>query len=268
MLVAAYRHDISAHLALAKEYGYGLEIQAFSQPDILDGDWRGLLEKYRVQLKGFSGPLACHGAFFDMSVASEDQHIIELTRQRYLLNLEIAQELGARHVVFHTNFLPMIRTELYRRQYIERQVVFWQQMGYEAQRHNVWIVLENMWDPDPFIIQKIMESLSAPHIGVCLDISHVYLYNNAHPLKQWLDVLGPYIIHVHMNNTRGVIDEHLALNIPGGALDYAKIIPHLANFPRNPWLVLELDDIGALTQSLKFIQRTLSLLESKKSLRL
>ncbi len=243
---------------MAQEYNCGLEVQAFSHPDVLDGEWRNLLREYRQVLDGFSGPIACHGAFFDMSGASEDPLVIKLTRDRYMLNLDIAAELGAEHVVFHTNFLPMIRTEAYRRLYIERQISFWNELGVEAEKRGVWIAIENMWDPDPFILKAMVESISAPNVGICLDISHAYLYNNAHPVEEWVEVLAPYIIHSHMNNTRGVVDEHLALNVPGGAVNFSRILPMIAQLPREPWIILELDDPDALLQSLKYTSRVLS----------
>jgi len=259
VLVAVYRQDIHEHLRLAKAYGCGVEIQAFSHPQILDGDWRALLNEYQHLLRDFDGPLSFHGAFFDMSGASEDQRIIALTRERYRMSLDIAAELGARKVVFHTSFLPMIRNEKYRRRYVARDRAFWSAIGEEAAERDLWVVVENMWDPTPAILAEIMQGIpaSVSNVGICLDISHVYLYNNAHPFAEWIEVLEPYIVHIHMNNTLGVIDEHLALNVSGGAIDYARILPLVAKLPRRPWLVLEIDDPVALERSLRFAKRVL-----------
>ena len=230
VLIAVSRLDIGEHLELALKYGCGLEIQAFSSPEVLDGNWQGLLSRYKTLLKDFPHPLASHGAFFDMCSASVDTRVVALTRERYLLNLDIAAELGAAHVIFHTNFLPMIRTERYRSAWIESQVDFWQELGQEAARRNLYIVLENMWDPDPFILEGLFRNLTAPNLGVCLDTSHAYLYrsNRMHSIEQWLTVLDPYVLHVHLNNSRGVFDEHLALNASGGALNYTQFLPQLA----------------------------------------
>ncbi|MBN1874439.1 MAG: sugar phosphate isomerase/epimerase [Anaerolineae bacterium] len=258
LLIAAYRQDIRDHLALAQTYNVGLEIQAFSHPQVLTGDWRALLKMYQSWLCDFPGPIAFHGAFFDISGASDDPDIVALTRKRYLLSMDIAAELGAEHIVFHTNFIPMIRTERYRLDFIQRLTAFLDPLGYEAEQRNLWIAMENMWDPDPSILKAIMQGTTAPHIGVCLDISHAYLYNNAHPLDQWVTQLIPYLIHCHLNNTRGVIDEHLALNVPGGAINFSRLLQTLARLPNTPWLVLELDDPHAVAQSLKFTRRILA----------
>lgn len=257
--VAPSRKDISRHLELAVAYGCGLEIQAFSDPDVLQDSWRTLLQEYKALLKGFSGSISCHGAFFDMYAASFDPRVVELTRERYLLNLDIAAELGATRVVFHTNFLPMIRTEAYRHAWLHNQRSFLVTMEPEAEQRGLELAIENMWDPDPLLMNELFQELPTPHIGVCLDVSHAYLYrfNRQQPIEFWIRTLAPYITHVHMNNTRGVIDEHLALNAQGGAINYAALLPLLAQLPRDPILVVEIDDPEATEQSLQFINHVL-----------
>ncbi|MGC9356777.1 MAG: TIM barrel protein, partial [Anaerolineae bacterium] len=181
-------------MRIAYEYDCGLEIQIFSNPRILDDDWRSLLHKYRAMLKGFGGPLACHGAFYDLSPASMDARVVALTRDRYLLNLDIAAELEASPVVFHTNFFPMIRTEIYRRQWIASQAEFWSEMGQEAAKRGIEIAIENMWDPDPYVLRDLLEKIAVPNVACCMDVSHVYLYGDdkGQEIRNWLTVLEPY----------------------------------------------------------------------------
>lgn len=256
ILVASYRSNIAEHLRLALEYGGGLEIQAFSNPDVLESSWRALLKEYKPLLQDFPGPLALHGAFFDMASSSPDARIVALTRERYLLSLDIAAELGATHVVFHTNFLPMIRTEQYRRTWLAGQVEFWNDFGPEAAQRGIHIAIENMWDPDPLLLSDLCSGLDAPNVGVCLDVCHAYLYrrNKQQSLETWIRTLEPHIIHVHMNNSKGVIDEHLALNAPGGMVNYVPLLPSLTHLERDPWLILEIDDPVALEKSLIFMR--------------
>ena len=256
ILVASYRSNIAEHLRLALKYGGGLEIQAFSNPDVLEHSWRALLKEYKPLLQDFPGPLALHGAFFDMTSSSPDARIVALTRERYLLSLDIAAELGAAHVVFHTNFLPMIRTEQYRRTWLEGQIEFWNDFGPEAIQRGIHIAIENMWDPDPMLLNDLCSGLDTPNVGACLDVSHAYLYrrNKQQSLETWIRTLEPHIIHVHMNNSKGVIDEHLALNAPGGMVNYVPLLPSLTSLERDPWLILEIDDPVALEKSLIFMR--------------
>ncbi|MEA3308337.1 MAG: TIM barrel protein [Chloroflexota bacterium] len=250
--------DIRAPLELAQRYKCGLEIQTFSNTDILDGDWQGLVHEYQTELSSFAGSLACHGAFFDMMSASMDARIVALTKERYLLNLNIAEQLGATRLVFHTNFLPMIRTEAYRRAWLTGQSEFWQELGWQATEKGITLCLENMWDPDPFLLRDLLNIVNMTNVACCLDVSHAYLYGQQlHGITQWLEVLSPCIHHVHVNNTLGVIDEHLLLNAPGGIINYAHLLPQLAALPLNPDIVIEMDDLQAAEKSLVFLSRVL-----------
>ncbi len=64
--------DLAAHLAVARQYGVGLELQEFADPNVLDGDWRGLLDQYEQALDGFSGLRSMHGAYIDLVSGSPD----------------------------------------------------------------------------------------------------------------------------------------------------------------------------------------------------
>lgn len=256
--IAFRRTDLRAPMELAQRYGCGLEIQTFSNPDILDGDWQSLVHDYQQLLSSFSAPLASHGAFFDMMSSSMDARVVALTRERYLLNLTIAEELGATRLVFHTNFLPMLRTETYRRLWLTGQIKFWQELGLLAAERGITLCLENMWDPDPFLLRDLLNMVNMPNMSCCLDVSHTYLYGQQlHGITQWLEVLGPYIRHVHVNNTLGVIDEHLPLNTLGGIVNYAHLLPKLAALPLDPDIVIEMDDLQAVEKSLNFLSRVL-----------
>lgn len=247
------------HLELALAHECGLELQAFSNPVILEDSGQSLLKDYRSLLRGFPGSLSCHGAFLDLSAASFDRRVVALTRERYLLNLDIAAELGADMVVFHTNFLPMIGTEFYRHAWLENHRDFLVRLQPEAAQRGVRIAIENMWDPDPYLLLDLFEDLPTPNIGVCFDVSHAHLYrfDRQQPVDSWLDTLRLHIAHVHMNNTRGVIDEHLALNAAGAEIDYAALLPSLAVLERSPVLVIEIDELEAAKQSLDFVRSIL-----------
>jgi sugar phosphate isomerase/epimerase len=259
--VASHQDDLREPLELARRYACGLEIQTFSDPNVLDGQWQRRLSAYQSQLQSFSGPIACHGAFFDMASASVDARIVQLTRERYLQNLEIASALGATRLVFHTNFLPMIKTAAYRQSWINRQVDFWRQIGTEAAEQGVMVCLENMWDPDPTILRDLLLAVNLESVQCCLDVSHIHLYGrgDARTTDVWLEALEPYIVHIHLNNTLGVIDEHLSLNAHSGVVHYAKLLPKLAKLKREPNLVVEIEDLQAAEQSLQFLGRVLNL---------
>jgi len=262
LLLATYQRDITRHYELAQAHGAGLELQVYGyDTDLLDHGWRQVLDQHKALLKNFEGDIAIHGAFLDMSPASADKRVVALTRERFMLNLDIAAELGARTVVFHTQFLPQVYRPViggpdYRVRWTRGQVEFWGTMVEEAAKRELVIALENMWEPNASIIGDVLDQVDSPHLGACLDVGHVYLFSDYLPLKMWIDQLSHRLVHCHLNNHKGTFDEHLALDLPGGVIDYNRdVLPLLRALPNPPALVLEIDEIEYLESSLRYLGR-------------
>jgi sugar phosphate isomerase/epimerase len=261
ILLATFQRDITRHYELAQKHNAGLELQVYGyDTELLDGEWKVVVRQHKALLKDFEGDLGIHGAFIDMSPASPDQRIVDVARCRFLLNLDIAAELGARHVVFHTQFLPQAYRPVvggpdYRTTWIRGQIDFWGPIAEQAAQRDVIIVLENMWDPDPHIIADVLKQVQSPNLCACLDIGHFYLFSDYLPLKRWIDQISDWLVYCHMNNHRGFYDEHLPLNVPGGVIDYKKdVIPLLRELPKKPIWVLEMDEIEYLESSLHYLE--------------
>lgn len=255
ILLATHQPDIAPYYELAQQYGVGLEIQIYGyDTDLLDGDWRALVDQHKRTLGDWEGELVIHGAFYELSPASTDGRIRQVTHERYLLNLDIATELGASCVVFHTDFMPVVRNPAYRPQWTARQVEFWHVMAEKAAERGVVIALENMWEPDPDIIGDVLCLVDSPYVRACFDVGHFYLFSDYLPLSRWIERIQPWLVHCHLNNHRGFYDEHLALNFPGGVIDYkADVLPLLRGLPNPPSMSLEMNDIEYLEQSLHYL---------------
>lgn len=248
--------NISRHVALAREHNIGIEVQYYGyNPNVLDGEWPSLLESHKTALLGFEGEVAFHGAFYDMTGSSIDQGVVALTRQRYLSCMQIAAELGACNIVFHANYLPFIHHPKYRPDWTERQVAFWQDLIGEAERLGLVIALENMWEPEPGIIADVLEQVDSPHLCACLDVGHVHLYSDSLPIRDWIVRLKDRLVHCHINNPRGLYDEHLSLNAKGGMIDYEITLPMLKALQPAPLICLEMDDLEDLERSLRYLGR-------------
>jgi len=257
ILLATYRRDIRRHLELAQAHGAGLELQIYGyEPNLLDEGWRDLVVQHKALLRGFEGALALHGAFYDLCPASLDRRVAALARERFLLNLDIAAELGARHVVFHTDFIPVVPNPFYRAGWTERQVVFWQGMVPEIGQRRLTVALENLWEPQPDIVGQVLDQINSPLLGACLDVGHCYLYAPAHPLADWVARLSGRLVHCHLNNHGGRYDDHLPLDAPGGVIRYREdVLPLLNGLATRPWCVLEMDDLEHLERSLRYLGR-------------
>ena len=112
-----------------------------------------------------------HGAFFDVTVFSNDAKIREISNLRMHQSMEIARKLHVKGVVFHTNWNPMVCGEIYENQIVERTVSYMKALL--EQYPEIEIYLENMFDSDPRILTRISKELKEyKNYGVCLDYSH------------------------------------------------------------------------------------------------
>jgi len=253
VLVSAGRHNAEECLELAHRLGLGIEIMAFAFPDVLDGDVQTEIARYKQMLAGLAGPVTLHGPFFDMVSGSLDERINALCTQRYQQAIRIAAELGARQIVLHANFIGSLHNLNYREGWHERSVTFWQPIVEFAEAQGVPIALENMWEFDPTIITNLLQAIQSPYLRACLDIGHAHIFSNPEfDLNAWIEAFAPWLIHFHMNNNNGVIDEHHAFDWEKGTLDYHQILPRLrAQFPQ-ALFVLEMDTVEDMKASLPY----------------
>ena len=253
VVIACNDDNFEECIKLALKHGTGLEIQSFAQPDKLDGDWQAEVKRYQNQLAqdGFKGLLTMHGAFLDLVSASPDRKVVQLTRERYSANLEIAQAFEAKYVVFHTNFLPMIRLPVYREQWTERQIEFWGEMAEDAKGKGVTILLENMWEYDPALICDVLDTVNSPNLHACIDVGHTFLFSDI-VLENWLERMGRHLLYAHLNNNPGGVDYHQALS--DGVINYGEILPMLRELPQPPTFCLEIARLDDIERSLPYFE--------------
>jgi sugar phosphate isomerase/epimerase len=224
---------------------------AFSQPDLLDGDWRGAIAETKSLLTAVPGLLTLHGPFLDMAPGSPDPQVNALVAARYKQALNIAAELGVQIVIFHANFIGSLRNEDYRRGWHERNVRFWSKIADYAQECGVMIAVENMWEFDPQIIGDVLTEIDHPCLRACLDVGHAHLFSQV-SFDTWLEVMGKWIIHTHLNNNEGVIDQHHGLE--DGVISYPALLDKLRALPTQPSFTLEMDNIEDMRASLKYFR--------------
>jgi len=251
VLLTADLKNFDACHTLARENGLGLELMAFSYPEVLDNDWRVRLVNYQNTLRHFDGPLTLHGPFMDMVSGSPDERINRVCLERYRHALHIAGELGAELVVLHANFIGALHNHSYRRGWHERSVPFWLNIAEYAEQQGVRVAVENMWEFDPGIIADILRTVDHPALKACLDVGHAHLFgDDDYDLQDWIDTLAPWLIHTHMNNNNGVIDEHHGFDWAAGVLDYDVILKQLRRLDPPPTIVLEMWNVDEMRDSL------------------
>ena len=242
-------------VALACQRGLGVELMAFSEPQVLDGEWRALDKEYRAALADVPGPLTMHGPFKDLVSGSPDERINMVTYGRYEHVIRIAAGLGVGQVVLHANYIGLLHNDFYRQCWHRRNVDFWGPLGDYAKAYDVVIAIENMWEFDPAIISNLLRELNHPYLKACVDVGHASLFSDPDiPFDNWLESMRPWIIELHLNNNNGVMDEHFGFDWEQGVLDYGEILPKLRSLETNPVMVLEMDRVGDMKSSLRYFE--------------
>ncbi len=253
LLLSASQANIDACIDVAHEYNLGIEVTTFANPDILDGNWNELLTTYQQKLKGIRGPLSIHGPFLDMVSGSPDGQINEICRQRYRHGLQIAARLGAEVMVVHANFIGSLHNTFYRRGWHMRNIDFWRPMSEYAAELGVVIALENMWEFDPDIIGDLLTAVNHTHLRACLDVGHAHLFSDPqYTIRDWFTTLAPWLVHTHMNNNDGRLDEHHGFDYPDGVINYHEVLRIYNELAQRPNIVLEMDSVEDMRESLAY----------------
>ena len=252
VLLSASPANIEDCTQLALQHDLGIEVMAFAYPHILDGNWRELLDHYKRLLAPIN-LITMHGPFLDMAPGSPDSRINELVTSRYFQAINIGEELGARIIVFHANFIAAIRTDDYRSGWHQRSIHFWEPIADYAAKHHITVAVENMWEFDPHIIVDVLKTLDHPNLRACLDVGHASLFSDV-PFDTWLATVEPWLVHTHLNNNDGKLDNHRA--IPDGVLNYSLILEELRSLPNRPSMTLEMDRVQDMAASLPYFEIT------------
>jgi len=236
-------------LDYAKKNGHNLEIASFAFPEVLDTHWNSLLKEYKSKLKGFGGIISMHGAFQDLILSSIDSKIRKVSEERIIHNLEIAKDLGAKYIVFHTNFNSRSGSQSYAKSWLKRSAEFYKSI---VDKYKITIVLENLFDPFPNFLKELIESVNSPYLRVCFDVGHANVYSKV-PINEWLFTLKEYIVYIHVNDNKGESDEEL---IPGdGKIDWKAFSDEIKKNKIAPNIIFEVFGKDKTVKSIDYFKK-------------
>lgn len=123
-------------------------------------------------------------------------------------------------MVVHSGFVPQIYFKEWQH---DRALEFWK--AYMQDKPPAFtICVENVMEEEPYSLTRLAEELNQKNIRLCLDIGHANRQGDV-PLSEWIEVMAPYISHVHIHNNNGIDDEHNALE--DGTIEMTKILEKL-----------------------------------------
>ena len=171
----------------------------------------------RLAVEGIG--VSVHGPLFDLNPGSHDTIIRDYTKFNFMRALNISSLMNAGIVVFHLGFNPLIRSD-YRDLWLKTSMKTWKPVVNHAKRLGITIAIENMFLSAPYLVRRVIDMIDSSNMRVCLDVGHVNVYSKV-PLEEWMDVLGEYVVKIHINDNDAQNDLHLPFG--QGNIDYREI---------------------------------------------
>jgi sugar phosphate isomerase/epimerase len=82
------------------------------------------------------------------------------------------------------------------------------------------IAIENVFEDEPANLMLLMEEMRSDSFGVCFDSGHFNLFSRI-PLDEWIGMLKPYIVELHLHDNDRTADKHLPVG--EGSFDFPSL---------------------------------------------
>lgn len=238
---------------LAESVGAAFEYNDFFDPALLD-DREALTKRIGTYcaLPRDRSRDTLHGAFYDVTVHSQDPLIREASRKRVRQSMECAEALGVRAVVFHTGTIPNFTNKPYEDNWVEENARFFREIS--ADFPKIGILMENMFDMRPEMMAALSDRMAAvPQFGICLDWAHAAVFGSSFGnVKDWFTKLRPYLRHLHINDHDGLRDLHLPLG--KGITDWSVFSESMYTSGISPSVLIEVSSLEAQRTSLQYMK--------------
>jgi sugar phosphate isomerase/epimerase len=209
--------DLDQVLPIASKYQVGIEVLEFAMPENLIQAF-ALLPEMQQKLNAI--PLiGLHGPFSELIPASRDPWVRQVARSRCQQGYELAQLIGAKHLILHSGYLPKTYP---RDQWIQNSLNYWLEFLGDKDIPNM-IHLENVYEDDfstlAELTDQVNQAFQGERLTICLDIGHV----NANSSISWIWIrgLGDDPLRPPTNND-GILDDHWSWD--KGKIDVSQVV--------------------------------------------
>lgn len=243
--------ELDCYVKFAEEYKAAFEYNEFYVPAIMDDpvSIKNIMRRYQSTGRDCSKD-TLHGAFFDVCINSGDPKIFKVSDYRVHQSMEIAQEIGVKAVIFHTNYIVNFKLKSYLNTWLNLNEIYWRKILEEYPDQMIYI--ENMFDEAPrMLTQLAFKMQDEPRFGVCFDLAHAKISGT--PIADWFDCLSPYIVHMHINDNDGVEDSHCPVGT--GVLDWKQFSQFGKQLKQEPSILIEVRNFKDLQQSVQYMKQ-------------
>lgn len=185
------------------------------------------LTKYdMIDLKNkldYDPQLTIHGPFMDLSPGAVDLKVREVTNQRFSDVLDISEVLKPKVIVFHSGYDKWkydSRVDIW----LEGSLETWRPVNDRAVDLGIKIAIENIFEDEPGHLALLAKEMGSDNFGLCFDTGHFNLFSKV-PLREWISIIKPYVLELHIHDNSRTADEHLAIG--DGDFDFTTLFKEL-----------------------------------------
>jgi sugar phosphate isomerase/epimerase len=257
--------DLETHRRWVLERQRDLEIQDFIDIDVIRGDLEPVIRRARKLLDGHTGRIGIHGPFYGWSIDSEDPDVREVVKRRLDVALDalgaLTAKTGGGHMVVHSpsstwdyhhyDFYARMRERQF-----ERVHLCLKDAVKKAEGIGAVIVIENCDDIDPRFRVDLAKSFESPAVRVSLDTGHAHYAHystGGPPVDYFVNVAGPMLAHVHLQDADGHADRHWVLG--EGTVPWFAVFRALDKLPEMPRLLIELADNDRIPEAAAWLEK-------------
>lgn len=171
----------------------------------------------------YNPDVTIHAPFMDLSPGAVDLQVREVTLRRYFETLDAAEILMPRAIVFHSGYDRWKydeRVDIW----LENSLKTWGPVNKRAAEMGVKIAIENIFEDDPENLILLSKEMNSDNFGICFDTGHFNLFSKL-PLAEWLSLIKPYIVELHLHDNLRYADQHLAIG--DGDFDFAGLFKEI-----------------------------------------
>ena len=188
-----------------------------------------------------------HAPFFDLNPGALDPLIRQATRQRLTQALTAAGRLNAHLMVIHPG-VDKWRYPNLEQVWLVQAKEFLLPLIDQAAACGCRLAIENIYEDTPDLLVQLVDEIDSEWFGHCFDAGHWHLFGKTN-MTDWLDAIGPRLLHLHLHDNHGVADEHLPLG--EGTIDFSPLQNKLRSMPALPSMTLEAHSAEHLKRSLQ-----------------
>ncbi len=203
-----------------------------------------------LQQEGLS--ITLHGPFYDLVPGGMDRKILKASRERLKEAFDIIPLFEPLSIVCHTGY-DRKRYHEVEDEWLDTALETWAPLVKDLQGTRTTLMLENVYERTPRMLQKLLRGLNSEKVGFCFDPGHMNVFSETN-MKGWLTTLGPFLKEVHLHDNDGNSDDHLAIG--QGKIDFEHLFEYMEENHLRPIMTLEAHKEKWVWESLEVLSRS------------